>query len=202
MHRLLVVLLVLSLLLPEEDFVGDVAVKSELFSRPFLFFGFTYGLHLWQDVWQNLSDDHTSLIGVEVEEVLLYQLVVFAEEVGQEFPVLSCDFVWGAFLASTGFQSFHVLRKLIIGREHATTHYTIVFFRCKVNRNYYMFSTFSEKLNELSEIFRQRIHTNYFEIVFLQELQELIEFFSRRIFELYLNTNYTDIFFTGITGIY
>ena len=29
-----------------------------------------------------------------------------------------------------------------------------------------MFLTFSEKLNELSEIFLQRIHTNYFEIVF------------------------------------
>ena len=39
-------------------------------------------------------------------------------------------------------------------------------------------------------------------IVFLQELKEFIEFFSRRIFELDLNTNYTDSFFTGITGIY
>ena len=37
------------------------------------------------------------------------------------------------------------------------------------------------------------LNTNYTDI-FLQELQELIEFFTQRIFELYLNTNYTDVF--------
>ena len=42
-----------------------------------------------------------------------------------------------------------------------------------------MFLTFSEKLNELSENIPQRIHTNYFEIVFLQELQEFIELFFK-----------------------
>ena len=92
---------------PAVDDLSEVEEAFDMLAGDVLFVLFGFWLLLGDDVREDLGEEYDPLLGCHVFDVLPDEVHVVEKETGEELADFSCDFVWCAFLASTGFLSFH-----------------------------------------------------------------------------------------------
>ena len=90
-------------LFPFVEDLGEVEEAFYMVTGDVLFVLFGFWLLLWDDVREDLGEEGGTLLGGHVFDVLPDEVHVVEYETGEELADFSCDFVWCAFLASTGF---------------------------------------------------------------------------------------------------
>jgi len=93
----------LLVLFPAIDNLGEVEEAFDMVTGDVLFVLFGFWLLLWDDVREDLGEEGGTLLGCHVFDVLPDEIHVVEYETGEELADFCCDFVWCAFLASTGF---------------------------------------------------------------------------------------------------